>query len=321
MTAERQLLELLSDDKTSVKSSRSSIDKTKLKKSNVTRKTATSSVTTKTTSSKTKIISTKNKVFSELPDKLLHDSFEAIENYINDNFGKNDCDNIKNGNKKSFPEIKERKYSDDMTVIDPKLINENDNLTIPDNLVLDDYSPTDVDPYSVQYDKKISVTEPMFPKITEKNRKHPIDELDLDEFMSTFNDDEFYLQLIPPDVGSNKIILDNNSPLNSSSPPVKSPENKKYLSPLKHPVSNPIVKARSMKNRQDIQDFLHVKDKSPGKKDEPAFPDAYEEYQRYEAALGVNDHGDGSSDNDDVKINPSPPPILGKISGDSAYGR
>ncbi|CAH0563983.1 unnamed protein product [Brassicogethes aeneus] len=35
-----------------------------------------------------------------------------------------------------------RKYSDDMSVIDPSLINENDNLSIPDHLKLDDLSPT-----------------------------------------------------------------------------------------------------------------------------------------------------------------------------------
>lgn len=73
-----------------------------------------------------------------------------------------------------------RKYSDDMSSIDPQLINENDNLSIPDNLNLDSSSPISnsdnidahLDHYSVQYDKKISEIENSLGKSKSKVLKH-----------------------------------------------------------------------------------------------------------------------------------------------------
>ncbi|KYB25982.1 hypothetical protein TcasGA2_TC005880 [Tribolium castaneum] len=72
------------------------------------------------------------------------DDFELLENILNEktNFkldlNKNDdCFDIF-----SNTVTVERKYSDDMSSIDSNLINENDNLSIPENFKLDNYSPT-----------------------------------------------------------------------------------------------------------------------------------------------------------------------------------
>lgn len=116
-----------------------------------------------------------------------NDDFELIENMINEHFG-GDTDKESNDNSSGFylhnlknnkdsltldRIIDNRKYSDDMSSsIDPSLINENDNLSIPEHFKIDDYSPTstvdtettlqndEIDHYSSQYDAKIEAIEP-----------------------------------------------------------------------------------------------------------------------------------------------------------------
>ena len=62
--------------------------------------------------------------------------------------------------------LNQRKYSDDMSSVDSNLINENDNLSIPEHFKFGNYSTessedtdttlqNDVDVYSLQYDLKI----------------------------------------------------------------------------------------------------------------------------------------------------------------------
>lgn len=109
--------------------------------------------------------------------KLDHpDEFEMLENLINDHFN-DEKDNffLNKQNKDDLNLIlNERKYSDDLSSIDSSLINEHDNLSIPEHFQLDSYSPTstedtdttiqnddDVDLFSLQYDKKISKIEPI----------------------------------------------------------------------------------------------------------------------------------------------------------------
>lgn len=85
-----------------------------------------------------------------------NDNFELIENFISDNFS-----NLSENNEKNlFLNNNRRKYSDDMSSIDPKLINENDDLSIPEHLKSD----FDIDPFSLQYDQSISAFEPIIPK-------------------------------------------------------------------------------------------------------------------------------------------------------------
>ncbi|XP_060521229.1 uncharacterized protein LOC132698919 isoform X4 [Cylas formicarius] len=123
---------------------------------------------------------------SNFKDSLdsVNDDFELMENLINEHFNADDKNfhdngyylhNLKNDKRSLTLDhiLDNRKYSDDASSIDPCLINENDNLSIPDHFKVDDYSPTyteitvqndDVDQYSVQYDAKIEAIEPKIAK-------------------------------------------------------------------------------------------------------------------------------------------------------------
>ncbi|ERL88466.1 hypothetical protein D910_05852, partial [Dendroctonus ponderosae] len=79
-----------------------------------------------------------------------NDEFELIENMINENFGEVEANantgfylhNIQS-NTDPLTLVDNRKYSDDLTSsIDPSLINDNDNLSIPEHFTQDDYSPS-----------------------------------------------------------------------------------------------------------------------------------------------------------------------------------
>lgn len=84
----------------------------------------------------------------------INDDFELLENMINNSLN-NDLNEdilvnldktVEDSNKKSLNLDKllnnNRKYSDDMSSIDPRLINETDNLSIPEHFQIDDLSPT-----------------------------------------------------------------------------------------------------------------------------------------------------------------------------------
>lgn len=115
----------------------------------------------------------------DFQDESYEDSFEMLENIINSNESDMNTDqllqllkNQKNSNRNSdsislSSFLKERKYSDDMSSIDPRLINENDNLSIPENFNQHSPSPTmfesSFDPYSIQYDKQFQELESSTP--------------------------------------------------------------------------------------------------------------------------------------------------------------
>lgn len=239
------------------------------------------------------------------------DEFEQIENLINDEYRKHE--KIDNKNTENEINSNERKYSDDFTTIDPLLINENDNLSIPDNLLIENYSPGDVDAYSIAYDKKISCTDPVtFPKIITKSHES-FDDIDFDELMSSLTDDCDEMLLV---LGTKSELKNCSSGLN------KSPEreSKKFLAPIKRSVSlsNPVVKARSMKNKQDIHEYLHGTGPSGDLFTEDH--DIYEEYKKYEQEY-MNEKAQGPS-----SVDKSPSPVSASLfgtkpSGDSAYGR
>lgn len=239
------------------------------------------------------------------------DEFEQIENLINDQYRK--TDKIENKNAEREMNSNDRKYSDDFTSIDPSLINENDNLSIPDNLIIDNYSPAELDLYSVQYDNKISSSESTtFPKIISNHADDSFDDIDFDELMSALNDDCDEMLLV---LGT-KSELNNCSSGLSQSPGI---ETKKLLVPIKRSLSmsNPVVKARSMKNKQDIQDYLHGTTASGDLFTQDH--DIYEEYKKYEQQY-LKEKAQAVKPTDK-----SPSPIsataFGKPSGDSAYGR
>lgn len=237
------------------------------------------------------------------------DEFEQIENIINNEYQRNE--KVDNKAIESEQNANERKYSDDFSSIDPSLINENDNLSIPDNLLIESYSPEDVDLYSVQYDKKISSSEPLtFPKIDTK-RPESFDDIDFDELMSALNDDCDEMLLV---LGSKNDFNNCSSGIS----PVK--DNKKFLEPIKRSISlsNPVVKARSMKNKQDIQDYLHGPTASGDLFEQDH--DIYEEYKKYEQEY-LKEKAQVAK-----VTNKSPSPVAAvsfaaKPSGDSAYGR
>ena len=96
------------------------------------------------------------------------DDFEILENLINDQFNNDEFFlTLNKHNKDEFNVIlNQRKYSDDMSSVDSNLINENDNLSIPEHFKFGNYSTessedtdttlqNDVDVYSLQYDLKI----------------------------------------------------------------------------------------------------------------------------------------------------------------------
>lgn len=319
---------------------------------------------------------------------LLQDNFEMIENFINDNYINDDCKkpeskNIKskqsmklnNNNKSGTNEmlslnsiLAERKYSDDMTSIDPNLINENDNLDIPDKLPVDNDSPAscnnDIDHYSVQYDKNISMLEPLVLAKTEINNmkrsvsmqeNQPLDDIDFEEFISSFEDDDTFPTLKNFLHGSKtdsntpikKVLKKSTHSLNSSfgkNSSQKVDNKKQSLSPLKRSISlsNPVVKARSMKTKQDIQDYLHVREQPGSKKilekeklkpvnspkllEEPYNQNPYEEFKKYNDGYKRDNHRRPSGDvedNSSIEDNHSEVERkhITKFSRDSAYGR
>lgn len=112
-----------------------------------------------------------------------------LENMLNNQLSNEDFyPNLNKERKDNFNvNLNERKYSDDTSSIDSNLINEHDNLSIPDHFKLDDYSPTTsadgtdttlrnntADLYSLEYDKKIESTEKSLPKSTNKNKTYSI---------------------------------------------------------------------------------------------------------------------------------------------------
>lgn len=84
-----------------------------------------------------------------------------MENILNE---KTNFDLDLNKNNKVF--LNERKYSDDMSSIDSNLINENDNLSIPENFQLDNYSPSS----TADTDTTIQNDLDLYKKIEQKNK-------------------------------------------------------------------------------------------------------------------------------------------------------
>lgn len=210
-----------------------------------------------------------------------NDDFELIENIINEHFGESPKEsetgfylhNIKaDKDPLALDNILDRKYSDD---IDPRLINENDNLSIPEHLKVEDYSPTststigtdntlqnDVDHYSVLYDSKIE------PKATKKPlMKRSLSLVNRSKRETTLTSTKSFNttvkkpsnQTVKPKVtNKNNVTQKNNNLSSTKKPSTKAPEKKKALPLLKRSMTliDPAPKP-SFKNKQEVNNFFN----------------------------------------------------------------
>ncbi|KAI4456385.1 hypothetical protein MML48_8g00004982 [Holotrichia oblita] len=241
---------------------------------------------------------------------MLNDDFDAIENMINSSYT--------NGSESSYSSkfytraennsfnltaiLNQRKYSDDISIIDPRLINENDNLSIPESLHNDDSSPNsildnnyfdlgnrydDIDQFSENFDNKMSSIEP---DGTEIKLKQSISLYDDDKFIGSGNIDEFVIALSESSVDNKSSSVKNvskpkkqikSSKLPKCTEKSNSLENssigyggnskdrkKNNLASLKRSISllDPVQKPKTLKNKQDVQNYFNEQEfKSPTK--------------------------------------------------------
>lgn len=230
---------------------------------------------------------------------MLNDDFDAIENMINCSYtNENESKFYTRAENNSFnltAILSRRKYSDDLSIIDPRLINENDNLSIPESLHNDDSSPNsildnnyfdlgnrydDIDQFSENFDNKMSSIEP---DGTEIKLKQSISLYDDDKFIGSGNIDEFVIALSEstPDNKSKPKEQIKSSKLPKSTEKSNSLENssigyggnskdrkKNNLASLKRSISllDPVQKPKTLKNKQDVQNYFNEQElKSPTK--------------------------------------------------------
>lgn len=266
VSAERQLMELLQCD-----------DFKPFTPQPITRPYTTDSSNYNNSNNKKTIKSADNKRTSvidpptQFEDKLtaLNDNFELIESFINDNFSSFTANNEKN-----LLLNNERKYSDDLSSIDPKLINENDDLSIPEHFKTDNFF--DTDPYSLQYDKNISAFEPIIPKseiIDDLKRSVSLIQQNND------NDDDFGLlksqRLHKPKTAFPKVnsfrkkqgttVMGKSigGSVISSSASKDGDKVKKGMPLMKRSLSmaDPVRKPKNFKNKEEVQDYFNGKEK------------------------------------------------------------
>ncbi|KAK9711561.1 hypothetical protein QE152_g25407 [Popillia japonica] len=210
---------------------------------------------------------------------MLNDDFDAIENMINS----------------SYTNENESKFYTRAENNNPRLINENDNLSIPESLHNDDSSPNsildnnyfdlgnrydDIDQFSENFDNKMSSIEP---DGTEIKLKQSISLYDDDKFIGSGNIDEFVIALSEstPDNKSKPKKQIKSSKLPKSTEKSNSLENssigyggnskdrkKNNLASLKRSISllDPVQKPKTLKNKQDVQNYFNEQElKSPTK--------------------------------------------------------
>lgn len=250
--------------------------------SNRTLKTPTSPQTVKKTTKRESVIDPPVSFKDSMESVTDNDDFELIENIINEHFGESPKEsengfylhNIKaNKDPLALDNLLDRKYSDD---IDPRLINENDNLSIPEHFKVEDYSPTststvgtdstlqnDVDHYSALYDSKIE------PKATKKplmkrslslvNRsKRETTLTSSKSFKTTVKKPSNQTVIKPKATAKNSLTQKNNNISSTEKPTNKVPEKKKALPLLKRSMTliDPAPKP-SFKNKQEVNNFFN----------------------------------------------------------------
>lgn len=207
---------------------------------------------------------------TQFEDKLteLNDNFELIETFINENFS-----TFNNNNEKNLQLNNHRKYSDDLSSIDPKLINDHDDLSIPEH-----FNNDFTDPFSLQYDKNISAFEPIVPKTEIIN--------DLKRSVSLMNetvvDFEGASRLQKPKSTLAKVnSFRRKTPIKSGSVNSSNSTGKggvaaaaaaggdkskqKALMKRSLSVADPVGKPRSFKNREEVHEYFNGREKSAAK--------------------------------------------------------
>lgn len=307
MSAERQLMELLECDdfkpfqiKTQKLPSRPQTTDNTTQRPKSPQINKNKKITTKSADNSHKInltkITTKGKRASvidppaDFQDKSINDSFEMLENYINKTFGNEeiDFDNFIKDNRKEingfFLDNKENdKYSlsailNDSNSIDPRLINENDDLTIPDNFKSNNSTPisdiNDIDHYSVQYDQKISVLEADDNNYV--NDSH-LQTDDIENLISSLDDLQNFSRtpakktnkkLTKSSINNNKKAQKSTLSLNSSFGGNNN-DKMKNLSSLKRSISllDPVLKPKSLKNKKDVENYFEEHEHRNNKKE------------------------------------------------------
>lgn len=225
----------------------------------------------------------------DFQDKHINDSFEMLENFINKTFGDgsnlmddiDDFDKIFKDNKSKheknnvfFLSDKDNYslsaiLSDDHNPIDPRLINENDNLTIPDDFKSNHSSPGsdvhEVDHYSEQYDKKISALEAE----TDNLKSDELDDLISSLNFSNKPNTKYHPKSAAKSKKVNSLsssIVGNNASSNNNS---ANGDKKKNLSSLKRSISllDPVLKPRSLKSKKDVENYFEEQELRTVKKE------------------------------------------------------
>lgn len=187
-----------------------------------------------------------------------NDEFELIENMINDNF----CEDLRNINstKEPLPLANNRKYSDDLTSsIDPSLINENDNLSIPEHFTRDDYSPTSSADIDITLQDKTGKIEPSATKKPLKRSLSLVNRANRDTSLSGSKSQGVKKVLTAASkTTKNPVSSERSFVLDPKTP---KPHKKKPLPLLKRSMtvfdSSP---KPSFKTKKDVNDFFDCKD-------------------------------------------------------------
>lgn len=310
LSAERQLLELLECDDFQPYSTESTQSITRPQTTNITHNKSSNSDKKTPAKSAPKDVNKRASVIDPPPDfvdklSALDDNFALIESFLNDNEVFNNQkrqidDLFSNGKVNDNNSFNLRKYSDDSSSIDPDLINENDNLSIPDHLkysptsTLDNYSSdatlqndTDVDHYSIQYDKKISSLEPYVqPKTeTDKQLKRSVSMLDDDFIVTPLKTSS---PKVKPALQRTKSLRgaksssvprkSTNASVNSSFGPSRGANldnSKKSLNYMKRSVNlaPPAMKPKTFKTKDDVLNYFSEQERRNSSKNGKASPE------------------------------------------------
>lgn len=254
---------------------------------------------------------------------ILNDDFDAIETMINSAYSAEDAENQLSESFKFYARaennsfnlnaiLSQRKYSDDLSSIDPRLINENDNLSIPESLH-DDSSPAstldnnffeldnrleEIDHFSENFDHKMSSIEP---DGTEIKLKGSISTFEDQQILESGNIDEFVIALSdskPEKTKTAKNIAKNTKKTAKPKPASKLPKSveksnqssdnssfgysvsakdkkKNNLASLKRTISllDPVQKPKPLKNKQDVQNYFNEQELKSPNKNEKAKPE------------------------------------------------
>nr|XP_022916441.1 uncharacterized protein LOC111426236 isoform X2 [Onthophagus taurus] len=266
---------------------------------------------------------------------MLNDDFDLIENLINENFTKTTTFHKNNEVNKKL-NVFSQKFSDELNTIDPKLINETDNLSIPDHFDQNyEGSPTSTSTLNC-FDTFLNGTEIKLNEsmsMLEDVSNSFLEDKDLDEVLIALKSPDTYDKQRKVSEKVSKLpkkSSDKSKLLNSSA---GCSAKKKNLSSLKRSISLLDQKPKPLKNKQDVQNYFNEQEKNSAKviihsieaqKPPPLImndelfsvdDDMYEEYKKYEELYLKEREEELRKEEIDEEDNRN-----SKISADSAYG-